>query len=204
LVKAGYVEEGVKRDSLTGVPQGRLVSPILSNIYIHELDLFMDSLIKKYHDTRADITVPNKDYSKVTRRIQYLREKMAKVEDTNLKHELNKESRELRKLRQGITSRRIEGIRLRYVRYADDWLVGLVSPTGPELAEKIRSEIQSFLKDNLKLELSLEKTKITDLLHVKAFFLGFYIMVHKPKESGYTRALRFGVTRKTRISHNRI
>ncbi len=202
LVKAGYVEEGVKRDSLLGVPQGGLISPILSNIYLHEFDIFMENLIEKHHDKRPDVTTRFKEYAKITRRIQTLREKMAKMNDLDLKQEMNNEARALIKQRQKMTSRQITGIRLRYVRYADDWIVGLVST--PEFAETIRSEIQTFLKDRLNLILSPEKTKITDLLHDKASFLGFYIMIHKPKESNFTKATRSGVTRKTKISHNRM
>jgi group II intron reverse transcriptase/maturase len=204
LVKAGYVEEGIKRDSLLGVPQGGLISPILSNVYLHEFDLFMESLIEKYHDKRPDVTIRIKEYDKITRKIQTYREKMAKLTDLDLdlKYELNTQARALIKQRQKMTSRRVDGIRLRYVRYADDWIVGLVST--PDFADNIRSEIQIFLKEQLKLELSVEKTKITDLLHDKASFLGFYIMVHKPKESNFTKATRMGVTRKTKISHNRL
>jgi group II intron reverse transcriptase/maturase len=120
LVKAGYVEEGVKRDSLLGVPQGGLISPILSNIYLHEFDIFMETLIEKHHDKRPDVTIGFKEYAKITRRIQILRKKMAKMNDLDLKHEINNETRTLIKQRQKMTSRRIAGIRLRYVRYADD------------------------------------------------------------------------------------
>jgi len=63
LVKAGYVEKGVKRDSLMGVPQGGIISPILSNIYLYEFDLFIKELIKKHHSTAKDITTRNIDFS---------------------------------------------------------------------------------------------------------------------------------------------
>jgi retron-type reverse transcriptase len=222
LAKAGYVEDGIKRESPLGVPQGGILSPLLSNIYLHEFDVFMESLIEKYHSERSDITERLKGYAKITRRIQYLREKMAvaarpfsriaplrldsknhrETGQTDLRYELNKEARELIKERQGMTSRKVVGTRLRYVRYADDWIVGLVG--SKKLAEEIRSKIQKFLSEKLKLELSIEKTKITDLLRDKASFLGFYVMIHKPKESGFTRSTRAGISRKTKISHNRM
>lgn len=135
LAKAGYVEDGIKRESPLGVPQGGILSPLLSNIYLHEFDVFMESLIEKYHSERSDITERLKGYAKITRRIQYgpkaLREKMAvaaqpfsltgrETAQTDLRYELNKEARELIKERQGMTSRKVVGTRLRYVRYADD------------------------------------------------------------------------------------
>ena len=74
----------------------------------------------------------------------------------------------------------------------------------PEKAVQIKDEIKSFLTDTLKLELSMEKSKITDLLHDKASFLGFYIMINKPKESEYSVRISYGRSRRTRISHNRL
>lgn len=202
LVKAGLVEERLNRSDLLGVPQGRLLSPILSNVYLHELDLFMESLIEKHHDKTLDVTIRFKEYDKITQRIKTLREKMAKIQDFDIQNELNNETHSLKKQQQKMLSRRMAGIRLRYVRYADNWIVGLIST--PKFAETIRSEIQTFLKDQLKLELSLDKTKITDLLHDKASFLGFYLMIHKPKESNLTKAKRIGETRKAKISPNRM
>ena len=54
-MKARYIEE-VKRDSLTDIPQDRIISPILSNIYLYEFDLFIEELINKYYSTAKDIT----------------------------------------------------------------------------------------------------------------------------------------------------
>jgi group II intron reverse transcriptase/maturase len=118
LVKAGYVEEGVKRDSLVGVPQGGIISPILSNIYLHEFDLFIEGLIKQYHSEAKDITKRNPVYDKITRRIQDLRYKYPQVKLRSL--EINEEIDNLRKQRRLIPSRLPNGLRIRYVRYADD------------------------------------------------------------------------------------
>jgi retron-type reverse transcriptase len=115
-VKAGYVEEGVKRDSILGVPQGSVISPILSNIYLHEFDMFINKLIEVYHSKEKDITKPIPEYQKVTRRIQYLREKLSNVKDQDLLNEL----KGLIKKRKGMMSRVVVGTRMKYVRYADD------------------------------------------------------------------------------------
>jgi group II intron reverse transcriptase/maturase len=118
LVKAGNVEEGVKRDSLVGVPPVGIISPILSNIYLHEFDLFIEGLIKQYHSEAKDITKKNPVYDKITRSIQYLRDKYTQVKFRNL--EIIAEIDQLRKQRRLIPSRLPNGLRIRYVRYADD------------------------------------------------------------------------------------
>jgi group II intron reverse transcriptase/maturase len=118
LVKAGYVEEGVKRDSLLGVPQGGILSPILSNIYLHELDVFVQGLIDKYNSKDKNITKRSPDYDKITRRIQYLRDKYPIISQRN--SETVKELLDLRKRRRLVPSRLPNGTRVRYVRYVDD------------------------------------------------------------------------------------
>jgi len=200
LVKAGYVEEGVKRDSLLGVPQGGIVSPILSNIYLHEFDKYVEELIDKYNSKDKDITTKNPAYDKLTRRIQYLRDKYSNPQEISL--EIIEEIKSLKNSRRLIPSRLPNGTRVRYVRYADDWVVGIYGTEG--FANEIKNLLATFLSEELKLKLSEEKTKITNLIHNKASFLGFYFMMYKPKESKFTFSNRQGHIRKTKIGHNRI
>ena len=200
LVKAGYVEEGVKRDSLLGVPQGGIVSPILSNIYLHEFDKYIEGLIDKFSSTAKDITKKNPVYDKLTRRIQYLRDKYPTPQQRSL--EVVAELDTLKDSRRSIPSRLPNGTRVRYVRYADDWVVGIYGPES--FANEIKSLLATFLTQVLKLELSTEKTKITNLLKDKASFLGFYFMVNKPQESKFTIYKKNGHIRRAKIGHNRI
>src|SRR5262249_47653936 len=66
-------------------------------------------------------------------------------------------------------------VRIKYIRYADDWIIGVTGPRS--LAERIKEEVQAFLRDTLKLELSQEKTVITHAKTEEAFFLGTRLRV---------------------------
>ena len=66
-------------------------------------------------------------------------------------------------------------IRMKYVRYADDWLIGISGPRS--LAEQVKEELSIFLSQRLKLTLSTEKTKITHARKEKAHFLGTYLSI---------------------------
>ncbi len=63
--------------------------------------------------------------------------------------------------------------RLRYVRYADDWLIGFTGPK--EEAEEIKNSIREYLRNVLKLELSEEKTLVTHARTEAARFLSYHI-----------------------------
>ena len=134
-----------------GTPQGGILSPLLSNIYLHEIDLFLESLIIKYQGT-VDAKHRRKN---------------------PLNKKLLLQGRKSFAYRLGIPSRdpfQKEYQNLKFIRYADDFLVGIVGPR--TLAEKVRNEIQKFLKEQLKIELSLEKTHITHISR-KVPFLGY-------------------------------
>jgi len=170
LVKAGYVEAPPRRiTSEIGVPQGGILSPFLSNVYLHELDVFVAQL-KKSYDSVGPISVRNRDYHNTCHRhlsaVSAFRKNgsMTKL----------KKIRELRNLRNRTPSVSRTGQRIHYVRYADDWLIGLQGPQS--LAIEIKQKVASFLADNLKIELNIDKTKITKIAIDPVYFLGFKIM----------------------------
>jgi len=164
LLKAGYMEEWRYHESLSGTPQGGIISPLLANIYLNELDKFVeDTLMPAY--TKGNARKKNPEY----RRIQ----KQAKAAHTQGNREEAKRLRaEYRKL---ATTTPSDYRRLRYVRYADDFLLGFVGPKNE--AEEIRRRLGEFLEQRLKLTLSPEKTLITHALDGKAKFLGYEISV---------------------------
>jgi retron-type reverse transcriptase len=150
LVKAGYIDQKINSIHST-------VSPILSNIYLHEFDIFMDNLIDKLSSKQLNISKVNPSivkYSKLELQSKY-KEKKDKAALKDLK--------ETRAERNKIPSRIRTGNRIRYIRYADDWVIGIIG--NKSLAESIKQECKLFLKDVLKIELS-EENNLRDFLGV--------------------------------------
>jgi group II intron reverse transcriptase/maturase len=170
MLRAGYLEDWVWNAALSGAPQGGVVSPVLSNIYLDRLDKFVETvLIPEY--TRGVLRVANPVWTKTARAIAAAR----KSGDRALVRELLRQRRGL-----PCGDPRDPGYRrLRYVRYADDHLLGF---TGSEAeAGEIRQRLARFLRDELKLELSADKTLITHARTQKARFLGYDIIAqHSP------------------------
>nr|BBE20954.1 group II intron reverse transcriptase/maturase [Ulva ohnoi] len=181
-VNAGYVNNGnLEPHSLSGVPQGGVLSPFLSNVYMHELDVFVEELKVRFRQSSNRRGVKqNPEYTKILKQLRKLRaEGNGKL---IRKAELERDS---------IPSVIRTGTRIYYVRYADDWIIGVRGPK--ELAQKIKDEVEIFLREKLNLELSKDKTAITHLPTKKAFFLGTIIRRHSRKYlQGLTkkRALR--------------
>jgi group II intron reverse transcriptase/maturase len=166
MLKAGYLEDWVWNATLSGVPQGGVVSPVMSNIYLHRLDTFVETvLIPEY--TRGRIRKQSTEYA----RVRAARDRAHKRGD-------HAQVRELRKQLRGMPSGdpRDPGFRrLHYARYADDTLLGFAGPKAE--AEEIKHRLTTFLRDDLKLELSQDKTLITHARTGAAKFLGYEITV---------------------------
>jgi group II intron reverse transcriptase/maturase len=166
MLQAGYLEDWVWNATLSGAPQGGVVSPILSNIYLHRLDSFVETtLIPEY--TRGARRADNPAYRKVSGAIAYAR----KRGDRTIVRELGKRQRSMPSKDLHDPGYR----RLRYVRYADDHLLGFTGPRHE--AEEIKQRLAAFLRDDLTLELSQEKTLITHARTGAARFLGYEITV---------------------------
>jgi hypothetical protein len=166
LLKAGYLEEWRYHATPSGSPQGGIVSPVLANIYLDRLDSFVESTLLSTYN-KGDDRKPNTVYRQLLDRAGYLR-RTGRTE----------EARVLRQQAQQLPSRVLDDPdyrRLKYVRYADDFLLGFVG-TRHE-AETIKQQLANFLKTQLRLELSDDKTLITHARSAAARFLGYHVTV---------------------------
>jgi hypothetical protein len=178
MLKAGYLEDWQYRETLSGCPQGGVVSPILSNIYLDKLDKFVEQvLIPEY--TRGSHRKKNLGYQRLNDRRQLAR-----------KHGDRAAARDaLRQMRAVPCGDPMDPgyRRLRYCRYADDELLGFTGPKAE--AEEIKDRLAAFLRDELALALSAEKTLITHARTRAARFLGYEIIVQHD-DSKITRGRR--------------
>jgi group II intron reverse transcriptase/maturase len=166
MLKAGYLDDWVYHETLSGTPQGGVLSPLLSNIYLNKLDQYVErKLIPRY--TRGEQRKRNPEY----RRIEARRMRARQRGDRAAVRELTKQMRALPSKDPADPEYR----RLQYCRYADDHLLGFIGPKAE--AEQIKAELARFLRDELKLELNADKTLITHARSGAARFLGYKITV---------------------------
>ncbi|MFB4273622.1 reverse transcriptase domain-containing protein [Nonomuraea sp. GTA35] len=166
MLTAGYLEDWNWGVTLSGAPQGGVASPILSSIYLHKLDQFVETvLIPEY--TRGDRRARNPAYLDLQNRLAKARRRGDRAQARALRRHMVS----LPSSNPGDPGYR----RLRYCRYADDHLLGFTGPKAE--AEEIKQRLATFLHDELKLELSQDKTLITHARTGAARFLGYEIIV---------------------------
>ena len=174
FLSAGYMENWRYNETHSGTPQGGIVSPILANIYLHELDLFVEQL-----KSRFDQPLPKgkrtPEYSRLRSKAVRLRKKIETADETQ-KTALLEELRDTRAKQLSTPSKLQSDKKIRYVRYADDFLIGVIGSKND--CERIKSELKAFISGTLKMELSEEKTLITHSQE-KARFLGYDVCIRR-------------------------
>jgi group II intron reverse transcriptase/maturase len=177
FLKAGYVEEWKYNRTYSGTPQGGILSPILSNIYLSELDKKVAYIKEGFDKPRsAELT---EAYHEKSKEIKRLSSKLRNEKDEQRRRELLGDLKLCKKDLLKIPSKPQDNKRLVYVRYADDWLIGIC---GDKLdCETVKAQIGVYLSDTLKLELSAEKTLITHSSE-RVRFLGYDVSVRRSQE----------------------
>jgi group II intron reverse transcriptase/maturase len=201
MLKAGCLDDWVYERTYSGTPQGGVVSPILANIYLHELDLFVAEM--KTGFDRGATRRANPAYAALERRVHRLRREIdalraggadeAKIR-THLKRikVIDKERRTLPSVDPMDPNFR----RLRYCRYADDFLIGVIGSKAE--ARQVMTTVQDFLSGHLNLGVSAEKSGIM-AASKGARFLGYHVCAFTLRSAGSMARRKRGDGRSLRV-----
>lgn len=196
FLKAGYLEDFVYHNTYSGCPQGGIISPILANIYLHELDLYVAELSKGFQKPyKSRITA---EYSRLSGRMTRVKQKIKKAEEAGNMAEKERLLKELKKLRSQLLKTPCKSQtnkEIKYVRYADDFIIGVRGSR--EDCEEIKQKLSCFIRDSLKMELSEEKTLITHS-NTYARFLGYDMRIRR---SNVIKPNGRGTTQRTMSNH---
>ena len=198
MLKAGYMEDWVYGHTYSGTPQGGVVSPLLANIYLHELDQLMQTMKAGFDKGRVRRPLPR--YYALQCRVHRLRRKIdrlrakgadqAEIDSALAKIKVNNAER-----------RKVPSVdpmdpnfkRLRYCRYADDFLIGIIG--SKREAREIMASVERFLTETLKLAVSPEKSGIY-AASKGVTFLGYRILTYTSFGAG-RKSSRKGPTGRT-------
>lgn len=176
FLKAGYLEDWQYHKTYSGTPQGGIISPLLSNIYLHELDKYVMKL-KEEFDTpgKSPITPEYRTLQNEMHRLSYHINRATGEERERLLNEYQEKRRQL--LKTPCTAQTNK--KIKYVRYADDFILGVKG--SQDDCQWIKSKLAEFISQTLKMELSSDKTLITHSSE-KARFLGYDVRVRRNNE----------------------
>lgn len=202
FLKAGYMEQWSYERTYTGVPQGSGVSPVLCNIYLNELDRYMERYANNFNTNAVRKRLATEYRTSINRTYRY------RCKGNELWESLTKDERkircknlkELQKAEREMTPTIIKDVdykRIVYTRYADDFLIGIIG--SKEDAQMVKQDVKEYLLENLKLEMSEVKTKITHTGD-RARFLGYDITVSRSQNTkklanGKTQRCQTGVVK---------
>ncbi len=177
LLGCGVLDEERIIWNKTGVPQGSIVSPILANIYYHELDEYVNELRKQYEiNGKNNKGLKSKAYKLLEYKINKVYKEMKTCEvQSPERQKLAKKLKKLRAERLTVEGLKAKVTRIEYVRYADDWMIGVAGDR--KLASNIKVLISDFMKNSLAQKVHPIKTKITDLRKGNAQFLSYEIFL---------------------------
>ena len=177
FLNAGYVEDWKYNKTYSGTPQGGIISPMLANIYLDKFDKYIKEYAAKFR--KGDRRSINPEYWRLNNKKNWLKKKLQKTSDEQIRKSYLYEIAQLSK--QMLSTPHKDAMdadfrRMQYVRYADDFLISVIGSKSE--CETIKADITQFMREQLKLELSDEKTLITHAQD-KAKFLGYEIFIRK-------------------------
>lgn len=177
FLNAGYVEDWKYNKTYSGTPQGGIISPMLANIYLDKFDKYIKEYAAKFR--KGDRRSINPEYWRLNNKKNWLKKKLQKTSDEQIRKSYLYEIAQMSK--QMLSTPHKDAMdadfrRMQYVRYADDFLISVIGSKSE--CETIKADITQFMREQLKLELSDEKTLITHAQD-KAKFLGYEIFIRK-------------------------
>jgi len=199
-LKAGYLEDWVYHKTYSGTPQGGIISPLLANIYLHELDLFVEYLKRNFD--KGERRQKNREYNKLSDAIRRCRKRIDAIKDEDAKaHEVERLQTEIDRL--SAEMRNLPSLdmtdpnfkRLKFCRYADDFTLGVTGSLAD--AQCIMQQVKDFIAQELLLEVNEDKTKVQ---HIEAGcrFLGYEVRaMAKGRLTKYAKDGRHTIRRTT-------
>jgi RNA-directed DNA polymerase len=210
MLKAGYLENWRHNATWSGTPQGGVISPVLANIYLHELDMFMEDMMCQFNKGKR--RKDNHDHAILRGRMQVTNQKLLRLKmglkcrnpEENTREKLLRKRRELQKLMHEVPSTDLfdpDYKRLRYVRYADDFIIGVIGSRKD--AENVMQKVKEFIEKELLLEAADDKTCIKSARD-GVRFLGYDVKVYTGNKllkhaSGYGSCLKLTMIQKMQL-----
>lgn len=189
MLRAGYMEDWKYNATYSGTPQGGILSPLLANIYLHELDKFVMQMAKDFHqEPSRSATV---EYKTISHKLYSLSRRIKKATGDE-RNNLIQEHKALKKVLLQTPCKQQTDKKIKYIRYADDFIIGVNG--NKEDCVWIKNELSHFIATHLKMTLSDEKTLITHSSEC-ARFLGYDVRVRR--NSAIKRGSRGHVTMRT-------
>lgn len=177
FLNAGYMENWKFHNTYSGTPQGGIISPILANIYLDKFDKYMNEYAQKFD--KGEHRRRSSEHRQLETKKYSMQRKLKVETDENIRKQLMEEIRAVEKEWVKIPcgdAMDKNWRRLKYVRYADDFLVGVIGSKAE--CTQIKADIAQYMSEKLNLELSDEKTLITQA-QKPAKFLGYEIFIRK-------------------------
>ncbi len=189
FLKAGYLEDWRYHKTFSGTPQGGIISPLLANIYLHELDKFVMKLKAGFDKPSEQKYTP--EYNEIRNRLAVIRTRIKRSDGDERKQWLEEYDR-VRAILLKTPCKSQTDKQIKYVRYADDFIIGMNGSR--EDCQWVKGQLAKFIRGNLKMELSEEKTLITHS-NQYARFLGYDVRVRR--DSKVKNGGAYGCTKRT-------